>query len=70
MKAYDRQAVLGMLPFDLKSKILRRLYEGAIHRAPLLSRMADDDIFLTDVCLRLQVYNCSAATFVYQRGGW
>ncbi|WIA17586.1 hypothetical protein OEZ85_014411 [Tetradesmus obliquus] len=68
IKPYDRQQVLGILPFELKAKILRHLYAGAIQSVPLLKQMADDDMFLTDVCIRLQPYNCSANTYVYQRG--
>lgn len=68
VRGYDRQSVLGVLPFELKSKILRHLYAGAIHSVQLLQKMADDDVFLTDMCIRLQPYNCSANTFVYQRG--
>ncbi|KAF6262699.1 hypothetical protein COO60DRAFT_586187 [Scenedesmus sp. NREL 46B-D3] len=68
IKPYDRQQVLGILPFELKAKILRHLYAGAIQSVPLLKQMADDDMFLTDMCIRLQPYNCSANTFVYQRG--
>lgn len=30
--------------------------------------MADDDVFLTDLCVRLQPCRFSADTFVYQRG--
>lgn len=67
-KSYDRQAVLGALPFELKAKILRHLYAGAIRDVPLLRNIADDDLFMTDMCIRLQPYNCSANTFVYQRG--
>jgi hypothetical protein len=69
IKPYDRQQVLSILPFELKAKILRHLYAGAIHSVPLLNKMADDDLFLTDMCIRLQPYNCPARTFVYQRGG-
>lgn len=69
-KPYDRQAVLGILPFELKAKILRHLYAGAIRDVPLLRNIADDDLFMTDMCIRLQPYTCSANTFVYQRGGW
>jgi hypothetical protein len=68
IKPYDRQQVLGILPFELKAKILRHLYAGAIQSVPLLKQMADDEMFLTDVCIRLQPYNCSANTYVYQRG--
>ncbi len=68
VKPYDRTEVLRMLPFDLKSKILRHLYTGVIRDVPLLNRMAHDDLFLTDICLRLQPYNSSSKTFVYQRG--
>lgn len=67
-KPYDRQAVLGILPFELKAKILRHLYAGAIRDVPLLRNIADDDLFMTDMCIRLQPYTCSASTFVYQRG--
>lgn len=67
-KPYDRQAVLGILPFELKAKILRHLYAGAIRDVPLLRNIADDDLFMTDMCIRLQPYTCSANTFVYQRG--
>ena len=68
IKPYDRQQVLSILPFELKAKILRHLYAGVIHNVPLLKQMADDDVFLTDVCIRLQPYNCPAQTFLYQRG--
>jgi hypothetical protein len=68
VKPYDRQAVLGVLPFELKSKILRHLYAGAIRDVPLLRTIADDDTFMTDMCTRLQPYTCSDNTFVYQRG--
>lgn len=68
IKPYDRQAVLGILPFELKAKILRHLYAGAIRDVPLLRKLSDDDLFMTDMCIRLQPYNCSANTFVYQRG--
>jgi hypothetical protein len=61
--------VLGMLPFELRSKILRQLYAGIIARVPLLRTMAHDDVFLTDVCVRLQHYTCTRDSFVYQRGG-
>jgi hypothetical protein len=67
-KPYDRQAVLGILPFELKAKILRHLYAGAIRDVPLLRNIADDDLFMTDMCIRLQPYTCSSNTFVYQRG--
>jgi hypothetical protein len=67
-KPYDRQAVLGVLPFELKAKILRHLYAGAIRDVPLLRNLANDDLFMTDMCIRLQPYTCSANTFVYQRG--
>jgi hypothetical protein len=68
-KPYDRQAVLGILPFELKGKILRHLYAGAIRDVPLLCKFAEDDLFVTDMCIRLQDYTCPASTFVYQRGG-
>lgn len=68
IKPYDRQQVLGILPFELKAKILRHLYAAVIHTVPMLKQLADDDVFLTDVCIRLQPYNCPAQTFVYQRG--
>jgi hypothetical protein len=119
VKPYDRQAVLGVLPFELKAKILRHLYAGvcavtagrctsaarqeqrglglspddivrpsphthtscacglanaitrvagAIRDVPLLREIAGDDLFMTDVCIRLQPYTCCDSTFVYQRG--
>lgn len=68
VKSYDRQQVLGALPFELRCAILRHLYASAIHSVPLLHRMADDDVFLTDVCLRLQAYSTAAQSFLYQRG--
>jgi hypothetical protein len=68
VKPYDRQQVISALPFELRCKILKHLYAGAIHSVPLLHRMADDEVFLTDVCLRMQSYSCSAKTFLYQRG--
>lgn len=68
VKPYDRQQVISALPFELRCKILKHLYAGAIHSVPLLHRMADDEVFLTDVCLRMQSYSCSARTFLYQRG--
>lgn len=61
--------VLGTLPYDLRSKILHHLYAGVIARVPLLQTMAHDDMFLTDVCVRLQHYTCTQESFVYQRGG-
>ncbi len=61
--------VLANIPFDMRSKILRHLYEGVIGRVPLLQTMVHDDVFLTDVCVRLQHYTCSGDSFVYQRGG-
>lgn len=60
--------MLATLPFDLRSKILRHLYAGVIARVPLLQTMAHDDMFLTDVCVRLQHYTCTQDSFVYQRG--
>jgi hypothetical protein len=60
--------VLAALPFELRSKILRHLYAGIIARVPLLQAMVGDDIFLTDVCVRLQHYTSSRDSFVYQRG--
>ncbi|GBG00035.1 voltage-gated ion channel [Raphidocelis subcapitata] len=68
VKPYDRQQVLAMLPFELRSKILRQLYAGIIARVPLLRTMAHDDVFLTDVCVRLQHYTCTRDSFIYQRG--
>ena len=68
VRAYDRASVLGALPFELKSKILRHLYASAIRSVPLLAREADNDVFLTDICGRLQPYACSERTFVYRRG--
>lgn len=61
---------MGTLPFELRSKILHHLYAATIHSVPLLQRLADDDVFLTDICIRLQRYSCGAQTFVYQRGAW
>lgn len=60
--------VLAALPFELRSKILRHLYAGVIARVPLLQTMAHDDMFLTDVCVRLQHYTCTMDSYVYQRG--
>ncbi|KIZ07885.1 Potassium channel AKT1 [Monoraphidium neglectum] len=68
VKPYDRQQVLATLPFELRSKILRHLYAGIIGRVPLLQAMMHDEMFLTDVCVRLQHYTCSRDSFVYQRG--
>ena len=65
---HHHQQVLATLPFELRSKILRHLYTGVIARVPLLQTMAHDDVFLTDVCVRLQQYTCSHNSFVYQRG--
>lgn len=62
--------MLDALPFDIKSKILRHLYAAAISTVPLLQREADNEVFLTDICGRLQPYNCPAKTFVYQRGAF
>jgi hypothetical protein len=62
--------VLATLPFELRSKILRHLYAGIIGRVPLLQAMMHDEMFLTDVCVRLQHYTCSRDSFVYQRGEW
>jgi hypothetical protein len=59
---------MASLPFELRSKVLRHLYAGAIRQVSLLQREADHDVFLTDMCLRLQQYNCPAGTFLYQRG--
>jgi hypothetical protein len=68
-KGYDPQNVLNRLPFELKSKLLRQMYSATIRQVPLLQRQADDDLFVSDVCIRLQEYSCAAETFVYQRGG-
>ncbi|GLC41041.1 hypothetical protein PLESTB_000949600 [Pleodorina starrii] len=68
VRAYDRQAVLARLPFELRSKILRHLYLPTVARVPLLQSMAEDDVFLTDLCVRLQPTHFSADTFVYMRG--
>ncbi|KAG2501915.1 hypothetical protein HYH03_000413 [Edaphochlamys debaryana] len=68
VKAYDRQAVLARLPFELRSKILRHLYMPTIAKVPLLQTMSEDDVFLTDLCVRLQPTHFSADTFVYMRG--
>ncbi|KXZ52320.1 hypothetical protein GPECTOR_10g952 [Gonium pectorale] len=68
VRAYDRQAVLARLPFELRSKILRHLYLPTIANVPLLQSMSDDDVFLTDLCVRLQPTHFSADTFAYMRG--
>lgn len=68
VKAYDRQKMLATLPFDLRSSILRHLYAGVISHVPLLQAMAHDEVFLTDVCVRLQQYTSPRDSFVYQRG--
>ncbi|GIL77637.1 hypothetical protein Vretimale_6799 [Volvox reticuliferus] len=68
VRAYDRQAVLARLPFELRAKILRHLYLPTVARVPLLQSMAEDDVFLTDLCVRLQPTHFSADTFVYMRG--
>lgn len=68
VKPYDRQKVLATLPFELRSKILRQLYAGVISRVPLLQAMAHDDMFMSDVCVRLQTYSCTRESFVFQRG--
>ncbi|EFJ52746.1 hypothetical protein VOLCADRAFT_86033 [Volvox carteri f. nagariensis] len=68
VRAYDRQAVLSRLPFELRAKILRHLYLPTVARVPLLQSMAEDDVFLTDLCVRLQPTHFSADTFVYMRG--
>jgi hypothetical protein len=60
--------VLATLPFELRSKILRHLYAGVIARVPLLQAMAHDDMFMSDVCVRLQAYSCTRESFVFQRG--
>jgi hypothetical protein len=67
-QGYDPQNVLNRLPFELKSKLLRQMYASTIRSVPLLQKQADDDLFVTDVCIRLQEYNCAGETFVYQRG--
>ncbi|GFR43465.1 hypothetical protein Agub_g4548 [Astrephomene gubernaculifera] len=68
VRAYDRQAVLARLPFELRSKILRHLYMPTIAKVPLLQSMSGDDVFLTDLCVRLQPTHFSADTYVYMRG--
>jgi hypothetical protein len=68
LQGYDAQTVLNRLPFELKSKLLRQMYASTITSVPLLQKQADDDLFVTDVCIRLQEYNCASETFVYQRG--
>ncbi|KAG2439520.1 hypothetical protein HXX76_004873 [Chlamydomonas incerta] len=68
VRAYDRQAVLARLPFELRAKILRHLYLPTIANVPLLQAMSEDDVFLTDLCVRLQPTHFSADTFVYMRG--
>ncbi|KAF8058454.1 esf2 [Scenedesmus sp. PABB004] len=68
IKPYDRGAVLAALPFELRAKVLRHLYAGAIASVPLLRALSHDELFLSDACSRLQPYNCSAETYVYQRG--
>ncbi|KAG2445187.1 hypothetical protein HYH02_008655 [Chlamydomonas schloesseri] len=68
VRAYDRQAVLARLPFELRAKILRHLYLPTIANVPLLQTMSEDDVFLTDLCVRLQPTHFSADTFVYMRG--
>ena len=68
LQGYDPQNVLNRLPFELKSKLLRQMYASTIRSVPLLQKQADDDVFVTDVCIRLQEYNCAGETFVYQRG--
>lgn len=68
VKPYDRQKVLATLPFDLRSTILRHLYAGVIGQVPLLQAMAHDEVFLTDLCVRLQQYTSPRDSFVYQRG--
>ncbi len=42
------------------------MYAAAIKRIPLLKQQADDDIFVTDLCIRLRPYAAAADTFIYQ----
>ncbi|MEW5314441.1 MAG: hypothetical protein WDW38_005941 [Sanguina aurantia] len=68
VKAYNRASVLKSIPFELRSIILRHLYESTLAEVPLLQGLTSDDAFLTDLCTRLLPAHYSADSFVYQRG--
>jgi len=67
VKSYDTRQVLGQLPFELRSRVVKHLYEEDIKNAPVLG-FRRDDIFITDLCMRIQMYSVSAYTYVYQSG--
>jgi CRP-like cAMP-binding protein len=68
IKSYDRATMLSQLPFQLRSSIMAHLYLPTMKEVPLLQRFAEDELFLTDLCTKLQPYRCSADTFVFQKG--
>ena len=68
IKSYDRATMLSQLPFQLRASIMAHLYLPTMKDVPLLQRFAEDELFLTDLCTKLQPYRCSAETFVFQKG--
>ena len=54
VKSYDTREVLALLPFELRSRVVKHMYESDIKNAPVLG-FRRDDIFTTDLCMRIQV---------------
>ena len=66
--SYDSKTLLQEVPVSLRKEILMHLYADLITKCPLLTGQDIDSAYITDVCDSLFPYNCTANTYVYNRG--
>ena len=67
VKSYDIRKVLQDMPFELRSRVAEFIFRNEIKYVPVLSHRTDDT-FMTDLCMRLEKYNLTSFTYLYQRG--
>jgi len=67
VRPYQTREVLTQLPFDLRCRVVKYMYEDDIRLTPIMG-MRDDDLFITDICMRLNAYSISSFSYVYKRG--
>jgi len=67
VREYQPREVLSQLPFDLRCRVVKFMYEDDIRLTPIMG-MRNDDLFFTDICMRLNAYSIQSFSYVYKRG--
>ncbi|XRB22482.1 potassium voltage-gated channel [Pseudoscourfieldia marina] len=68
VRSYDSKTLLSEVPVGLRKDILVHMYADLTAKCPLLAGQNVDSAYITDVCDVLYPYNCTANTYIYNRG--